>query len=357
MKKVQVNEILDEQSKRRKKITNYVFIILVFVIFAAMFFVIYTENNRTKYITYNENSDLDYKVYLKENDYFEDTYLNKGKQYIASLINYIDATFKYDFDIKDENINYQYSYRIESEVEVVDSSSKKTLFEKTDNVISKQSSTTNSKKNIHITDNVVVDYNYYNNLISQFVKDYDLDSYDSNLKIKMYVDVYGTCDEVIKGNNKEAVISLNIPLTSKTVAIDLGNDVTETNNNSIACKLSSDNYMFALYISLVFIGLGLITLYLMVAYIFKSRSADDIYESELRKILNKYHVYIQSVSKFDLKGYQLITVHNFDDLLEVRDCYQAPILMIESENTKEKKTSFYVPTDTKMMYVYNIKVK
>ena len=357
MKRVQVNEILVDQAKRRKTIANYIFIIITLLIITCTFFFVFINNNRTHYITYNENSNLDYKVYLKDNTYFEEPYLEKDKQYIASLINYIDATFNYDFDVIDEDINYQYSYRIESEVDVIDSTTKKVIFNKTDNIVNKETLITNSSKNVSISNNVVVDYNYYNNLISQFVKDYDLDSYNSYLKINMYVDVFGTCDEIIRGNNKEAVITLNIPLTSKTVAIDIGSDVTETNNNSIACKLTSDNYIFALVVAAIFAVAALIVIYFLIIYVLKTRSADDIYESELKKILNRYHSYIQSVSKFDLKGYQIIKVHNFDDLLEVRDCYQSPILMIEDNKAKEKKTSFYVPTNTKIMYVYDIKVK
>ena len=356
MKKVQVNEILVDQANRRRTIVNFALLIIVLLVASAAFMFIFIQNNRTHYITYNENSNLDYKVYLKNNDYFAEKYLNKDKQYIASLIENIDAKFDYNFDVEDENINYQYSYRIESEVNVEESSNRKVLFNKVDTIIKKQTITTNSEKNVRISDNVVIDYNYYNGLISKFVKDYELDNYKSYLKINMYVDVFGTCDEIIKGNNKEAVISLTIPLTTKTVAIDIGSDVTETNNNSIACKLSDDNFMYVLYISLVIGVIAILTIYLMIRYILKTRTPDDIYHSELKKILNRYHSYIQKITNFDLRGYQAVRVNNFDDLLEVRDCYQSPILMLEDKGD-DKNTSFYVPTPSKIIYVYEIKVK
>lgn len=92
----------------------------------------------------------------------------------------------------------------------------------------------------------------------------------------------------------------------------------------------------------------------MVNYILKSRTAKNIYESELKKILNRYHDYIQRVAKFDLKGYQVIDVYTFENLLEMRDCYQSPILMVE--NLDKTGACFFIPTTTKMMFAYKIKI-
>ena len=58
-------------------------------------------------IYYNEKSDLDYKVYLKENNYFQEKYLGKDRQYIAGLIDYISADFKYELNASNP-FDYQY---------------------------------------------------------------------------------------------------------------------------------------------------------------------------------------------------------------------------------------------------------
>ena len=60
------------------------------------------QNKKTLSLKYKEDNDIDYKVYLKENAFFEEPFIEKGKTYITSLIDYIDADYSYNifFDIK-----------------------------------------------------------------------------------------------------------------------------------------------------------------------------------------------------------------------------------------------------------------
>ena len=62
-------------------------------------------------LTYNEKSNLDYNVYLKPNNYFTEKYLEKGNQYIASIIDYIDVIFDYSF-LSSKNIDATFNYKI-----------------------------------------------------------------------------------------------------------------------------------------------------------------------------------------------------------------------------------------------------
>ena len=90
-------------------------------------------------------------------------------------------------------------------------------------------------------------------------------------------------------------------------------------------------------------------------YIRNSRSARTVYEIELKKILNNYRSYIQKVnSKFDLTGYQALKVDNFTDMLEIRDTTSQPILMVE--NSTKGGAYFIIPTSSKILYVYSIKI-
>ena len=45
----------------------------------------------------------------------------------------------------------------------------------------------------------------------------------------------------------------------------------------------------------------------------------------------------------------------FVDMLTIRDTIQSPILMYENED--QTMTRFFIPTNTKMLYVYEIKVE
>ena len=105
MKREQVNAILLEQ-KRKRKITSYVFLIIVIMICSLSLLFLYFNKTKDYYVSYKETSYLDYKVYLKENDFFETNYLEKENQYIASLIDHINANFNYKLNIENMAIDY-----------------------------------------------------------------------------------------------------------------------------------------------------------------------------------------------------------------------------------------------------------
>ena len=75
-----------------------------------------------------------------------------------------------------------------------------------------------------------------------------------------------------------------------------------------------------------------------------------MYEQELKQILFNYKAYIQkSNTLIDEKGYKIIQINTFDEILGLRDTMQAPILMYTEEN--ELRTKFTIISD-KILYVY-----
>ena len=58
--------------------------------------------------------------------------------------------------------------------------------------------------------------------------------------------------------------------------------------------------------------------------------------------------------EFDYDGYQLVPIKTFNEMLGIRDTIQSPILM--SENRDETMTRFLIPTNTKILYIFEIKV-
>ena len=86
-----------------------------------------------------------------------------------------------------------------------------------------------------------------------------------------------------------------------------------------------------------------------------TRTAENIYERELKKILNNYSSYIQTMhNDFDFKEYQLLKIDSFSDMLEIRDTIRQPILM--RENNDRTGAYFVIPSNTKILYVYRLKV-
>ena len=370
MKKSQVNAILVDQVKRRNMILNFVCIIVVLSILSVAFLFIYINNSRDYSVSYQEKSNVDYKVYLKANDFFDSKYLGLENKYIASLINYIDANFKYEISMKEKNVDYKYSYRIEALVNVSESKSSKPLYTKTTELLKVDEKTASSKNNVSINENLNINYNQYNDLIKQFISIYKLDDISSTLTVSMYIDVVGSCEDFESDSNNESVISLVIPLTTRTVGIDIKNNLVEASDNVIVCNDSSPLTVLYAIVAVLILVVDAYFVYKMIKYIIHTRTAETIYDIELKRILNYYHSYIQRIrNNIDLKngnmlqidndviykGCQYFKLESFNDMLEIRDSLNAPILM--STNDTNTATYFIIlDVNNKAVYTYGLRV-
>lgn len=356
MKRKRVDELLEGQVTRRKKVISYISIIFILTILIVSLSVLFLINNKTKYIPYTENSNLDYKVHYKKNKFFKNNTISSKNQYISSLIDYIDSNFKYNLNIEDNQNTYKYSYKIEASVEVIDKDSKNNLYTHKDKLLDSGIQTT-SKDNtsIKIDKNIIIDYNKYNNLIKKFVNVYDLDNAESTLNINMYVKILGECQtNETKTNN--AVVSISIPLTQKTMSIDLGYDLVNNKDKKLLeCKSTKNYSIIYLIIAILLLITEIIIVCKLIKFIINTRTAETIYEKELKKILNNYKSYIQKINNsFDLKGYQVMKVDTFTDMLEIRETIGAPILMLE--NQEKNGVFFLIPSGAKLIYIYALKV-
>lgn len=99
-----------------------------------------------------------------------------------------------------------------------------------------------------------------------------------------------------------------------------------------------------------------IAILLLVAFIYFTRTPDITYTARVKKILSQYKSYIQRINNlFETHGYQIVMVDTFEEMLEIRDTIQAPILMYE--NADKTCAKFMIPTDSKLLYVYRIEIE
>lgn len=353
MKRKQVDSILFDQARRKKNIFNYssLIIILLFVAFISFYLFIYF--NKPEYVSYNEKSDLDYKVYLKDNPFIKEEYSKSNNQYIASMIDFVRADFSYDLRAS-RDVDFQYSYKIVANVNVSDKSTHKSLYKYSEDLVNVDYVSTNGSK-ITLSKSVDIDYNRYNDLIKRFVGVYDIDSADSSLDVSMYVNVKGNCDPDNSTSN-QSVTTLSIPLTVKTFDIDMAYNVVDNANEKIMlCDNDVTKYKFLVVIGLILVAIAIKVILTLIRYILITRTAENIYDRELKKILNNYKSYIQKVETgLEFTGYKIIKVEAFTDMLEIRDTIQEPILMVENKNGNG--VNFYIPGKTKMVYCYSLKV-
>lgn len=354
MKKHQINTLLINQTKRRNTVLTYSCVIAIVFFLALSLLVLFVKNNKTQYVTYTENGKIDYKVQYKDNEYFEENMLDSNRQYISSLIKNINADFNYRISLDDSNVEYKYSYRIEANVSVKEKTTKNVYYEKTDILVPKTEETSTVEE-VVINENIIIDYNKYNDLIKKFVSIYDLENAESTLNVNMYINVLGSCEDFAENTKKERVISLTIPLTKENIAIDFVDDIVNSSNNVMKCTSAGYGNTILLFVSITLIVVGVCLIILLVRYEVKTRTAETIYEKELKKILNNYGSSIQMIkNEFDFEDYQLLKIDNFYDLLEISDKLRQPILM--KENKERTGAYFILPSTTKLLYVYRLKV-
>ena len=91
MKKNKVNEILNVQVGRKKKIIGFSCLIALLAIIIVGMVVLIFNLNKAYIVQYEESSNVDYNVYLKDNEFYKNNYLGENSDYVVSLIDYIDA--------------------------------------------------------------------------------------------------------------------------------------------------------------------------------------------------------------------------------------------------------------------------
>jgi hypothetical protein len=347
------------RNKYRKNREKWIFaqslIIVVLSLLVLTSSIVAYRLNKTYYIDYTEGGSIDYNVFLKENEFFEDSYLGKDQSYVASLIDRIMANFNYEMDIDDDDVNYRYSYRINSKLEIIDDTSGVAIFDPVETLVEVNNQAQNSQKRLSIKELVVLNYDEYNNLASKFIETYSLTNVTSNIVVTMEVDVLSDCNAMAGSSVDNFSSELRIPLTTKTVNIKMTSTVPEGEEKMLACTRGAGSEVFKTG-AIVFGVADLFFILFLVAFIYLTRTEDITYTARVKKILTQYKSYIQRINNlFNTSGYQVILVNTFDEMLEIRDTIQAPILM--HENADKTCAKFIIPTDSKLLYLFEIKIE
>ena len=336
---------------RKKEIQNLIIMVVITATVGLLSLFLYFTIGKNQYIKYNENSQIDYKVYLKQNDFYDKEYLEKGKGYIASLIDTINTNFQYSIKFS-KNVTYKYSYRIAAEVDVQDDKNDSNIYHFSEDLV--EHSLTSNKGNLEINEELSIKYENYNNIISRFKDIYDLNNTDSTLNVYLYVNI----QDIDKSNTTslvdKKVSSLTIPLTLNTVSIDIGNNSITNNNNQIELSNPID-YNWILIISMFFIIISVLYVVFLIRYIEKTKTAQMVYEKEIKSILSNYDSYIQKITgTYDIGTSQVLKIESFNDMLEIRDTLKQPILMLENES--KDGTFFIIPATNSIIYTYALRV-
>lgn len=345
-----------EYKKNRKKWMTIQIVALVLVAAIAIgSFLIYDSMNRTYYIEYTESSNIDYKVQYKENDFFEEEWIGKDQEYISSLINNIVADFHYKLNMDTTGVAFDYTYKIDATLLVADKDSGNPYYKMTENILPDTNGTSKRSNSVEVNTNLNIDYNRYNKIASDLVKLYSLKNSSSTLIVTLSVEVLSTSDKFEENNENTYSTSINIPLVLDTFGIQITSSVPDSESKVLAYRGAENQQIF--YVAGISASIiDVLLLLLFIAFVYLTRNEDITYAAKVRRLVSAYGSYIQRIEgEFDDNGYQTVPIKTFNEMLGIRDTIQSPILM--SENRDETMTRFLIPTNTKILYIFEIKVE
>lgn len=324
----------------------------VVFLFAAVYFAFQSlEYEPAKNVTYSEKSNIDYKICLKENEYYEESCLGKeqAELFVANLIETIPISFTYDFNIE-ENTNVNFSYSIIGKLSITDDKGESVFLEKEYVLLNKKNVSMTNDKNLHIEENIDIDYGQYNNLANNFKTSYGLDT-ASNLKVYLILQKENPDNTYEFEKSKD--ILLMIPLSEKAVSIKLDfENVNESKNLISEDKISlkgPSNIAF----TIILLILSLYSLYKMICLTIMVKPKKSVYDKYVDNLLKEYdRLIVETVTAPDLTDDDIIKVKNFEELLDVRYNLKLPIMYYVI--TPHHKCCFYIKHENNV-YLKTIK--
>lgn len=349
-KRASVSSVSTKSRNKKRQSSWFLYVVLFFIslticlLFASKTIV----RKQALPINYSQNGNIAYKVYLNKNDFYTEDYLDMNKSYVASLIKYIDIDFKYDFNINSLT-TMDFNYKVIGELVIENSKGSGRYLEKEYNLQDTKVGKLIQDKSKTITENIKIDYAYYNQLANSFRSTFGV---DTNSYLNVYLLVEPKTDKnlnyVINETNK---VSLKIPLSEKAIEINL--DATSQNVNKQIIPSREVNFnLFFLIMELVWF---IPTCILLVKMISKILIAFDIftpYDNYVRKKLKEYdRLIVETNSPLHTKGFNVIEIGSFTELLDARDNLNLPILYL---NTIPHQEGIFYISNNNDIYILKI---
>jgi hypothetical protein len=338
----------------KQSLTIKVLVSVILTIITIVLFHISKNNKNTKILFYSEKSNLDYKVYLEKNNYYEEPYLTKNMHYIASLIDYIDINFDYNFKIND-NVNSEYKYYIEAVIAIFEEGKPSNIiFEKKERLTQDIVKNIENSKSFNINETLQIDYNKYNSLAKNFKSEYNILA-DSNLKLVLHVEINGNYEEIAYPIKTKSSMEMIIPLTEQMIDINMDyNEINKSNEFKVTSKKGIE-YAFVA-ISVLFGLMAFASIVQLAAEIYKVKNKKSLYQKKVEKILRNYdRVVVEIKNMIKIKeNDDIIEVTSFEELLDVSDRLSKSILFIE---TAENEKSWFIVKNGEEIYRYILEEK
>ena len=336
------------------RITIFAIIILsLLTISLSFYYKTYSSNIKTP-INYLGASKIDYKVHLKQNNFYDTDVLDSDMEYVASLIDYIDTNLQYVVKFN-KKIDQKYTYSIEAITRVYGDNNKyDVLFEKKKTLLKEKKLQIKNKETAVISENIKIDYDTYNDLISSFKREYAINS-ESDVTIVM--NIKGKCEnDSVDNIDIVDTAKFKIPLTEQTINIKLDKDLPKPNieefeENKFSVKNIKDKKDLIIATIILILDIAIIVKFIFMLN--KTFGHKSKYQKTLNNILKENDAIIANAEhNIDETQYLVIKISSFEELKDVHNNTGNPILFTEIHKNQK---SLFVIIDDKTLYKYTLK--
>ena len=346
----------DDRPKRtlpvKVKLILYGLLIASLSCFVLLFFMKLFVYKEKSYMYYENNTNIEYSVKLKDNDYYDVKELPSNMNYIASLIDKIPVSFKYNFSSTVE-IDYDATYYVEAVTRVyADKDKTRLLYEKSEQLTDEKKVSKEKIKNLSFTESVDIDYGHFNNFISSFVTNYGLNT-SSDVTIYFYTKGFGNNKNYEGKANLDSSATVVIPLTEQTINVSINTtDVNKKDTLMERFGLGSIDWLALILFVFLFIA-DVYVVYMFLTNLVSYTNSFTAYEKELKKILREFDSIIANVNEtINFKDYKVINVESFNELVDIHDNVGNPILF--KERFKNVEADFII-IDNDVLYKFVLK--
>ena len=328
-------------------------IIIITILFALLMItlVVSVKIKKKEIVTYSEKSNIEYLVLLKDNNFYEQRYLEKNMAYVASLIDNIKINYNYVFEA-DKASDIEVDYKIVAKLIIASQYNNNIFFEKEYNLTEDKKEEITNQKQFIINEAVLIDYNYYNDLVNKFKTSYAVNT-TSNLEVSLFVTEKNkeTNSYDLSSQNKSTLI---IPLSEQEISINIQDKNINTQKVIISNSKIIIKDMKYLIISIALLLIILIYIIIfnktVIKKLIKKPSDYDKYVSKILRGYDRIIVNVKTAPK--LENYNVVEVENFQELIDVRDNTKEPIIYYVI--VEHKKCIFYV-INNEDLYLYVVK--
>lgn len=338
---------LDDKIKIFSIFITSIILFLVSIFFLASEIII---NGREINVDYSEKGTVDYVVYLKDNNYYKTKYLKSGMKYVASIINTINPKFNYEIH-SNEEVLFNYEYEIVGTLKITDvNDSSKILFTSEEELLSKVKKNIRSN-NIVINEDIIIDYDKYNEYVNSFKRDYGL-SVNSSLILNMNILVNGENSKSEEKMNRDNTLQIEIPLSEQTIDISINTENIDNVGALTTLKKVTIKNPFTVLLGIIMLVLSIIGISIFVE-LYQKYTINNIYDITVNKILKEYdRLIVNATMTINEKLYKnIIHPNKFTEMVDASTNLGEPILFY---NVIPGEKCFFIIIKGDTLYKYRL---